>query len=165
MNPFNGGWVVLLSLLIAMLFTVAHLPLSWPEWLSYLRPNWLLLVLFFWVMELPERIGLVTAWLLGLVMDALLSQPLGLNGFIFAGFTYVTWRFYERLRMYSVVQQCGVIFLLVLLSEIIRAVVIGLGSEQGFSFTVIFGALTSMLLWPIIYLLLLRVRTLVRVIQ
>ena len=93
MNPFNGGWVVLLSLLIAMLFTVAHLPLSWPEWLGYLRPNWLLLVLFFWVMELPERIGLVTAWLLGLVMDALLSQPLGLNGFIFAGFTYVTWRF------------------------------------------------------------------------
>ena len=163
MNPFNGGWVVLLSLLVAMLFAVAHLPQDWPEWLAVLQPNWVLLVLFFWVMELPERIGLVSAWLIGLVMDALLAQPLGLNGLILAGFTYITWRFYERLRMYSVVQQCGVIFILVLLGELVRGSIIGLNSTQELSWTLVFSALISMLLWPFLYLLLIRIRTKVRI--
>lgn len=163
MNPFNGGWVILLSLLVAMLLSVFHLPESWPAWLGWLRPNWLLLVLFFWVMELPTRIGLVTAWLLGLVADALLADPLGVNGLILAGTTYLAWRFFERLRMYSVPQQCGVIFLLTLAAEVMRMVAHDWVDGQPFSGAVFFTALISMLCWPFVYLLLLRIRTAVRV--
>ncbi len=162
MNPTRGGWVVFLSLLVAMLLQVAHLPDSWPNWLGWLRPNWILLVLFFWVMELPERIGLVMAWIVGLFVDALLAEPLGLNGVLLAGVTFVTWRFFERLRMYSVVQQCGVVFLLVLTTELVRGIVIGLGSESGLAWSLIWIALVSTLAWPVIYLVLLRIKTLVR---
>ena len=163
MNPARGGWVVLLSVLFAMLLAVAHLPESWPDWLGWLRPNWILLVLFFWVMELPERIGLVAAWVVGLLTDALVGEPLGLNGMLFAGFTYVTWRFFERLRMYSGVQQCGVLFLLVLSAEVIRGLVIGLDSNRELQWSVLVMALVSTFIWPLIYLLLLRVKTLARV--
>lgn len=163
MNPFNGGWVILLSLLVAMLLAVVHLPESTPDWLGWLRPNWLLLVLFFWVLELPSRIGLVAAWLLGLLVDALTADPLGVNGLIFAGTTYVAWRFYERMRMYSMAQQCGVIFLLVTGAELIRGFAVDMVSEREVSALVVLTAAVSMLVWPVLYLVLLRVKTAVRV--
>ena len=126
MNPTRGGWVVLLSLLVAITLAIFHLPESWPAWLGVLRPNWLLLVLFFWVMEIPHRLGLFVAYLMGLVVDALLAEPLGLNGIIFAGVTFVTWSFFERLRMYSVLQQAGVVFALVAGAELLRMGVLSL---------------------------------------
>ena len=163
MNPTRGGWVVLLSLLVAMVFAVFHLPESWPSWLGVLRPNWILLVLFFWVMEIPHRIGLFIAYLMGLVVDALLAEPLGLNGIIFAGFTFITWSFFERLRMYSVLQQAAVVFALVAAAELVRMGVLSLDSVQGSSWLWLATALVTALLWPLVYLLLLRIRTLVRV--
>ena len=163
MNPMKGGWVILLSLLVAMILAVVHLPEGSPDWLGWLRPSWLLLILFFWVMELPHRIGLIAAWFLGLLVDGLLGQPLGLNGFLLAGFTFVTWRFFERLRMYSVYQQCGVLAALILACELVRGLVLDLAYEQPFSLLVLLTVLSSILFWPVVYVVLMRVQTAVRV--
>lgn len=163
MNPTNGGWLILLTLVFAMLLSIVHLPQEWPELFAWLRPNWLVVVLFFWVVEVPHRIGLISTWLLGLFVDVLLAEPLGLNGLILAGTTYLTWRFYERLRMYSVLQQCGVVFVLTLTAELMRGVVNGFGSQIGLSWSTISIALMSMVLWPFVYLLLIRLRTGMRI--
>lgn len=163
MNPFTGGWVILMTLLIAMTLAVFRLPDGSPEWLGWFRPSWVLLILFFWVMELPHRIGLIAAWFMGLLMDGLQGEPLGLNGFLLASFTYVTWRFFERLRMYSVLQQCGVVLVLILLAQLVRAGTLYLASNQPFGFAMFGTVLSSTLLWPFIYLLLMRIRTSVRI--
>ena len=130
MNPGNGGWVIFLSLVAAMLMGVIHLPESWPGWLGWLRPNWLILVLFFWVIEVPQRVGLIAIWFVGLFVDVLYADPLGLNGLILAGVTYVGWRSFERLRMYSVLQQAGIVFLLVVAAELLQILALGMGSER-----------------------------------
>ena len=163
MNPANGGWVILLSLVAAMLLGVVHLPETWPGWLGWLRPNWLVLVVFFWVVELPHRLGLIAVWCFGLLVDVLYADPLGFNGFVLAGVTYVAWRFFERLRMYSVLQQCGIVFLLTLAAEVLRVFVIGLGSQRTWQWGVLVVPTVSMVLWPLLFLLLLRIRTGVRV--
>ena len=158
MNPANGGWLILLSLGLAMVLAVLHTPESWTQWLGWLRPAWLSLVVFFWVMELPHRLGLISAWVIGLGADVLQADPLGLNGILLAGITYIAWRFYERLRMYSVIQQCGVVFLLVLGSELMRALVQDVAWGRGWSWGVLAPALMSMLIWPLVYLVLQRYR-------
>ncbi len=163
MNPTKGGWLILLTLLLGMLLGVVHFPETWPNWLGTLRPNWLLLIVFFWVIELPHRIGLIAIWLLGFAVDALLAAPLGTNGLILAGVTYIAWRFFERLRMYSVLQQCGVVFLLVMAAEMLRVLVQGITSERQWGVEVFTVPLVSMLAWPFVYLLLLRLRTGMRV--
>lgn len=162
MNPFRGGWLILLSLFAAMILAVVHLPETWPQWLGWIRPNWLILVLFFWVVQLPGRIGLVAAWIVGLLVDALVAAPLGLNAFIFAGVTYVAWRFFERLRMYSILQQCSVVFMMVLAAECFE-LVIQVASSSGWSPKVILAPLMSMLVWPFLYIVLDRLRAGVRV--
>lgn len=163
MNPAHGGWLILLTVAVAMLLAIFHLPESWPQWLSWLRPAWLAMVVFYWVMELPHRLGLISAWVIGLLLDVLYADPLGLNGFLLAAITYVVWRFYERLRMYSIVQQCVVVFLLVLMTESLRVIVQDIAWSRGWSWGVILPALMSMLAWPLVYLVLQRVRQQVRV--
>lgn len=158
MNPSQGGWLILTSILLAMLLAVLHLPESWPAWLGWLRPSWVAMVVFFWVMELPHRLGLVSAWILGFLLDVLFADPLGLNGALLASITYIGWRFYERFRMYSVVQQGVVVFLLVLASEVVRLVVQDLAFDRGFSWGVLFPAVTSMFVWPFVYVLLQRLK-------
>ena len=163
MNPSGGGWVILLTLVVAMVLSVAHLPESWPAWLAWLRPSWLVMVVFFWVIELPHRLGLIAMWLLGCLVDVLLAQPLGVNGVVLAGTTYVAWRFFERLRMYSVIQQAGMIFILVLGAEVVRSLALIVSSQHQFSFMILLTALVSAVLWPFAYLPLMRLRTALRI--
>jgi rod shape-determining protein MreD len=159
MNPAGGGWIIFLSLVVALIFGVAHLPESWPAWLGWLRPQWLVLVLFFWVIEVPQRIGLISIWCFGLIVDVLYADPLGLNGFVLATVTYVGWRFFERLRMYSVLQQAGILFLLILGAQLLRVFVVGLNSERAWGWNLLVTPLVSMAIWPFVFLLLLRIRT------
>lgn len=163
MNPTQGGWLILLTLLGALLLAVLHLPESWPQWLGWLRPAWVAMVVFYWVMELPHRVGMVSVWLLGLVVDVLHADPLGLNGVVLASITYIGWRFYERLRMYSIVQQGGMVFLLVLGGEFVRVLVQDLAFDRGMSWGAALPALTSFLLWPFLHLALSRLKQQVRV--
>lgn len=163
MNPTQGGWLILLTLIVAVLLAVVHLPETWPQWLGWLRPAWVAMVVFFWVMELPHRMGLVSAWLTGLLLDVLYADPLGLNGVILASITFVGWRLYERLRMYSILQQGGVVFLLVLAGELGRLLVQDLVFDRGWSWGVLFPALVSFVVWPFLYLALSRLKFSARV--
>lgn len=150
MNPFNGGWVIITSLIAAMILAVVHLPETAPQWLGWLRPGWILLVVFYWVMALPHRFGMISAWVTGLLVDVLYADPLGVNGFCLAALTFVTWSFYERFRMYSVAQQCVVVFVMVLSVEGVRMVVQSLARDGGFSWGIFLPALMSTLAWPLV---------------
>lgn len=158
MNPFQGGWVILLSLGVAMVLSVIHLPESWPQWLGWMRPAWMVLVVFYWVMALPHRIGLITAWCIGLLADVLFADPLGVNGICLAALTFVTWSFYERFRMYSVAQQGALVFLVVLAMELLRLFAQMVARHGDISWMVLWTAVTSTLAWPLVYLVLRRLR-------
>jgi len=131
--------------------------------LGWLRPAWVALVIFYWVMELPHRIGLIAAWVIGLFVDVLQADPLGLNGALLATITYVAWRFYERLRMYSVLQQGGVIFVLVLVGDLVRVLVNDVASARDLSWAALVPAVVSLLIWPFVAVLLTRLRLQFRV--
>lgn len=163
MNPTNGGWLILVTVLAALVLAVLHLPETWPQWLGWLRPDWVAMVIFFWVLSLPHRLGLVTAWLIGFLLDVLQADPLGLNGLLLAAITYIAWRFYERLRMYSIAQQCGVVFILVLGAACARLLVQDIIYSSGWSWVVLLPAFTSMLMWPFLFVLLDRLRAQARV--
>ena len=57
MNFTRGGWLIPLTLVIAFLLTLARGPLSWPDWIGWLRPAWVVLVVSFWAMHFPQRMG------------------------------------------------------------------------------------------------------------
>ncbi|MEM6710530.1 MAG: rod shape-determining protein MreD [Pseudomonadota bacterium] len=151
MNPAQGGWLIFVSMLLAMVLAVAHLPTFLPTWTGWLRPAWVISVVFFWVIHSPQRLGLVSVWLLGCALDLLRAEPLGLNGLMLAGVTFVGWQFYERIRMFSTPQRAVVLFLLVLAAELGRAALMTLVADVPWSFGVPAVALASALCWPLVY--------------
>ena len=58
------GWIIL-SFVIALMLDVLPLP-NWAEWF---RPEWMVMVLIFWVLVLPQRVNVGVAWVVGLVLD------------------------------------------------------------------------------------------------
>jgi len=158
MNPFQGGWVILLSVGVAMVLAVVHLPETVPQWIGWLRPAWMVLVVFYWVMAIPHRLGLISAWCLGLLVDVLLADPLGVNGLCLAALTFVTWSLYERLRMYSVAQQGALLFLLVLGVELVRLIAQVFARNGELTWMIVWPAVTSTLVWPFVYSALRRLR-------
>ena len=59
------GIVLTLSVLLSFVLAVARLPGEPIAWLSYIRPQWILLICFFWAQQLPYRKGLLFALLFG----------------------------------------------------------------------------------------------------
>ena len=71
----SGQWVIAASLLLALLLSVWPLPL-WAQWG---RPEWVAMVLIYWVLALPARVGIGVCWFTGLVLDILEGSPPGQN--------------------------------------------------------------------------------------
>jgi cell shape-determining protein MreD len=65
--------------------------------------------------------------------------------------------------MYSVLQQGGVVFLLVLAGECLRLLMQGLTTERQLTWAALLPAVTSLLVWPFLALLLTRLRLQFRV--
>lgn len=103
--------VIAFSFILA--FLLAMLPL--PDWANMYRPDWVVLVLIYWCLYLPERIGAGVAWLIGLMLDITQANLLGLNALGLSLVGYLANRFHLRLRMFPWWQQAiSVLVLLVL---------------------------------------------------
>lgn len=95
-----------LGVLLATLFLSA---VSLPqEWLVY-WPHWMALACFWLVLYAPTWINVVTAWLLGVVLDLLVGTPLASHGFGLALAVYLLSLFHRRVRHLTVIQQVVVV--------------------------------------------------------
>ena len=151
----NGLWVVVLSFLLAYLLAVIPLP----EWAMNYRPEWVPMVLIYWVMAMPYRVGIGSAWVAGLLLDVLEGSILGLNGLSLVIIAYVTLSLHQRLRMFSSLQQSGLVFALVGLNLMVCHW-LQIMTQQTVSSNLMFlmAALTSAVIWPTLFHLLRRIR-------
>ena len=111
----RGYGVILLTFLVA--FVLAVLPL--PPWLMWGRPEWVALALIYWTIALPHRVGITTGLLLGIGLDVLDGAVLGQNAFALVVVALLALILYQRLRVYSLWQQAGVVFVLVGINQLI----------------------------------------------
>ena len=105
----HGIWVILLSFFIAYLLAIV----PFPEWAMIYRPEWVPMVLIYWAMALPYRVGIGFAWVVGLLLDVLEGSILGLNAMSLVILAYVTISLHQRMRMFSTLQQSGLVLALV----------------------------------------------------
>ena len=105
----NGVWVIVLSFFLAYLLAIV----PFPEWAMNYRPEWVPMVLIYWVMALPYRIGIGSAWCAGLILDILKGSVLGLNAIGLVIVAYVTSSIHLRFRMFSSIQQSGLVLVLI----------------------------------------------------
>ena len=143
-------FTISVTFLIALLLEI--LPFS--GWAVWLKPGWTALVLIFWVLVLPYRVGMVIACLVGLLMDLLMGTLLGEHAAMFVIMAYFVLRFKLRIRLLPLWQQSIVVFVLLLLYQTFLSWVSGLlgGFRADSRFWL--PALTSAIIWPWMYTIL-----------
>lgn len=142
----HGYFVILVTFLVA--FVLAVLPFS--SWLEWARPEWTALVLIYWTIALPHRVGIITALVLGIILDVLEGAVLGQNAFALLVVGVLALTLYQRLRVYSLWQQCAVVFVLVGINQLICHWVQNLEGVGSETLLFLLPALTSALLWPVV---------------
>lgn len=151
----HGGWVIISSFFLAGLLLV----LPFPEWLEFFRPEWMALVVIYWVMALPHRVGLIAAWIAGFFVDVLSGSLLGLHAMALALVAYLTLSLYQRLRMFTAVQQSATVLILVGVHQLFSFWVLTVSNQNTPSnLTFMVSAFSSAIIWPFIFLLLRHAR-------
>ena len=151
----NGVWVIVLSFFLAYLLAIV----PFPEWAMNYRPEWVPMVLIYWVMALPYRVGIGSAWCAGLILDILKGAVLGLNAIGLVIVAYVTSSIHLRFRMFSSIQQSGLVLVLLGINLFLShwlEVIAGYTTASDMMF--IMAALTSAVLWPSLFQLLRQIR-------
>jgi rod shape-determining protein MreD len=142
----HGYGIILLSFLTA--YVLAVLPL--PQWALWARPEWVALTLIYWTIALPYRVGMVTGLLLGVGLDVLEGAVLGQNAFALVVVALLSLMLYQRLRVYSLSQQAGVVFVLIGVNQLVCQWVQNLEGAGARSLLFLLPAFSSALLWPVV---------------
>lgn len=127
--------------------------LPMPSWALWLRPAWLLLLLIYWSMMLPNRVGVGTAWFLGLFIDVLNGTLLGEHALAYTVIIYLASRMSIRLRMSPWLQQTVSILGFVFLYQFIMYCLQGFLNGAPGSRLYWLSSLTSMMIWPWFFVL------------
>ncbi|MHA6492580.1 rod shape-determining protein MreD [Pseudomonas borbori] len=137
-------WVIWASLAVALLLSV----LSMPKFMEIGRPLWLALFLTYWVLALPHRVGMATAWFIGLLADVLNGTLLGQNALILTLITFLVMTLHQRLRMFPMWQQSMVLLVVFGLAQLVQLWLNALTGSRPPTLAFILPALVSALLWP-----------------
>ncbi len=153
------SYAIALSIIAALVLQIMPMP----HLADQFRPDWVLLVLCYWTLALPNRVNVGIGFLVGLVMDILLGTSLGIHSVAICLCLFVLAANYQRLRNYSVWQQSVVIGILAALYHVVVFWIQHLLTDVFFLFTYLWPVLTSMLIWPWLFLLLRKVRRQLRI--
>ena len=150
----RGGWIITLTFVAALAFTIIPLPDS----IEMLRPEWIVMVLIYWCMALPDRIGVGVAWLVGLMLDVVRDVLLGQYALGLAIIAFLILHLHQRIRVFPLWQQGVFVSLLIIIEYMIAFWIKGItGETPGFWFMML-PALTTLFVWPPTYLLMRHIR-------
>lgn len=144
------NWIFSGSLLAAFLLQLMPLPPGAEPF----KPYCLGLVVVYWAIEAPERMGLGLAFALGLVGDLLVGELLGEQAMRLVVLAFIVLRFRSRLRFFPLGQQALAVLALLLNDRVVTLMIRGFSGEAMPPATFWIAPLTGTLAWPMLYVLL-----------
>lgn len=154
MTRMRNTWILPASIVIALVLGLLPLPIV----VQPLRPYWLALVLAYWVIEEPDRVGLGIAFVAGVLADLLYGGLLGEQALRLVIMTFILQRFRARMRFFPVSQQALAIGGLLLNDRIVSSAVHLAVGEPTLPWSYWWAPLLGMALWPPLFVLLDAVR-------
>jgi rod shape-determining protein MreD len=151
------AWLVSGSIIAAL----GLMLLPTPDFLRYAQPYWVAMVLAYWWMESPGRVGLVSGFVAGLAVDLLTGDVMGMHamGLVFSGF--IALRFQRQLRLFPIWQKAIAVLGLLVNERLIYLALLALADQPLPDWRLWLAPLVGTVVWPWTFLLLddLRLRT------
>ncbi len=148
------NYSIALSIIAALVLQIMPMPAA----VDLYRPDWVMLVLSYWVLALPNRVNVGVAFITGLILDVLIGTSLGIHSFALCLCIYVLAANYQRLRNYSVWQQSVIIGVLNALYNMVVFWLQHLLTDIYFLPDYMWPVASSVVMWPWLFWLLRKVR-------
>jgi rod shape-determining protein MreD len=139
--PAKVGYVAL-TLVLALLFNL----LPWRDVIGL--PDMVALVLTFWCVHQPRKVGIGIAWFLGLLMDASNGALLGQHAFAYAFLAFAAVSLHRRILWFSPWRQAAHVLVLLLASQMLMLAVRLLAGGVFPGLTYFAGTFVAAALWP-----------------
>ena len=104
----NSHRMLYISLLAAIMLQL----LPWSGVWVQIKPDFVLLVLLYWMLRAPHLCNIGTAWFAGLMIDLVNGDLFGQNALAYALTAFIAVVYQKRLILFTVSQQSGYVFLL-----------------------------------------------------
>jgi rod shape-determining protein MreD len=128
--------------------------LPWSGWALTVKPDFVALVLLYWCIQQPRKVGFAAAWLLGLTMDVADGSLFGQHALAYSVLAYAGIVLHRRVLRFTMKDQILHVIPLLLLNDlIVLALRLFAGVDfPGFSYFA--GSLIAAALWPMLCYLL-----------
>ncbi len=137
------------TLVLALLFNL----LPWRDLVGL--PDMVALVLTFWCVHQPRKMGIGMAWFVGLVMDAGNGALLGQHAFAYAFLAFAATSLHRRILWFSLWRQAAHVLMLLLASQLLMLAVRVVAGGVFPGLTYFAGSFIAAALWPTVTFLLL----------
>ena len=138
-------FAILLSLIFSVILTISTFPLG-----SF-SPDWTQLFLIYWILAAPLSIGLLSSWIVGLVLDVVLGSTLGINALMYTIISYLVFKIHHIARYITVFQQSIVIIVILLIKFTLVLWIDSILSINNYNISLYWSCLTSALCWPLVF--------------
>lgn len=141
-NKLKSIYLSLLAAFIFMLFPWSGLALT-------LRPDFMLLVIIFWLLRAPNQCSVGTAWFMGLWIDLATGGIFGQYALAYTITTFIAVIYQRRLVLFSSTQQLVYVFSLLLVSQLIILILKTFAGNEFTGWSYFMPSLTGVLLWQL----------------
>ena len=138
-------FTIFLSLIFSVILTISTFPLG-----SF-SPDWTQLFLIYWILAAPLSIGLLSSWIVGLVLDVVLGSTLGINALMYTIISYLVFKIHHITRYITVFQQSIVIIAILLIKFTLVLWIDSILSINNYNISLYWSCLTSALCWPLVF--------------
>lgn len=143
LRPAKTGFIVF-TLFLALLINL----LPWAGWGLLVRPDFVALVLLYWCIDQPRKVGFGIAWMLGLLMDVSDGSLFGQHALAYTIVAYAGIALHRRVQRFSITPQALQVIPLLLLNDIIILLIRLVAGSDFPGYWYFFGSIVGGLLWP-----------------
>lgn len=147
MRPVSIGQVYLALLAGFVLFL-----LPWAGFGLLVRPDFVLLVLLYWLMRAPHLCNIGTAWVMGVLMDLAGGDLFGQHALAYVIVAFVAMTYLRRITLFNRWQQAVYVFLLLLVSQVVMLVLKLFSGNELPGWGCFIPSISGILLWHLVIL-------------
>ena len=136
-------FTIYLSLLIALLCQL----FPWVGQGIIFRPDFMLVVLIYWLLRAPNLCNVGTAWLVGLLVDLATGSLLGQHALAFTLTAFIALSYQRRLVLFNVWQLAGYVFALLFFERVAILLLKLFAGNDNPGWHYFWPIITGMLLW------------------
>jgi rod shape-determining protein MreD len=143
----------LLSIYLSLIVAFIFLLLPWSGFALKIRPDFLLLVIIFWLIRAPNLCNVGTAWFMGLFVDLVTGGIFGQYALAYTITAFFAVTYQRRLVLFNHTQQLLYVFVLLMIAQLVILILKTFSGADSLGWGYFLPTVTGILFWRVAVML------------